>query len=104
MLISSCFGVRAYGRRARRRRLHRPHANRILAVLHSKVPDRVPYYEAGVDYLWICRLLNRPLEGTENFDSGEYRAIAINDQLKLNQIPHRDKLVYAGLPPIPARR
>ena len=77
---------------------------RILCVLAGEIPDRVPYYEAGIDYPWICRLLGRSLDTKENFDSGEYRTNDIEDQLELNRILHRDNLTYACLPPIPAHK
>ena len=77
---------------------------RIQAVLAGEIPDRVPYYEAVVDYPFICRLLDRPLDGKDNFDSGEYRTNEINDQLAINEILHRDNLVYCCLPPIPAHK
>ena len=77
---------------------------RILTVLAGEIPDRVPYYEAGIDYPWICRLLGRDLDEKENFDSGEYRTNDVSDQLELNRILHRDNLTYACLPPIPAHK
>jgi uroporphyrinogen decarboxylase len=77
---------------------------RLLCVLAGEVPDRVPYYEAGIDYPWICKLLDRQLPSKENFDSGEYRTNDIDDQLRLNEILHRDNLSYAALPPIPAHK
>jgi len=77
---------------------------RILCVLAGEIPDRVPFYETAVDYPWICRLLNRELDGKENFDSGEYHTVTLEDQLEMNRILHRDNLVYCCLPPIPAHK
>jgi uroporphyrinogen decarboxylase len=75
---------------------------RVQCTLAGELPDRVSYFEVSVDYPWLCRLLGRALAGDENFESGEYRTNDIEDQLRLNEILHRDNLVYCHLPPIPA--
>ena len=31
---------------------------RFLAVVHGEEPDRVPYIEAGIDFPFVCRLLD----------------------------------------------
>lgn len=53
---------------------------RILCVLEGEVSDRVSFYETAVDNPWICRFLNRELDGKENFDSGEYHTVTLEDQ------------------------
>ncbi len=75
---------------------------RILCVLAGEIPDRVPYCESSIDYPWICRLLRREIDGSENFESGEYATNDIQDQLAVNRILHRDNMTYCCLPPIPA--
>ena len=77
---------------------------RVQAVINSEIPDRVPYYEAGIDYPWICRLLERDLDEKQNFDSGEYLTNDLDDQLTLNRLLHRDNMAMACLPPIPAHK
>jgi uroporphyrinogen decarboxylase len=77
---------------------------RILCVLRGEIPDRVPYYEGSIDYPWICRLLNRKIDGSENFDSGEYATNDIRDQIAVNRILHRDNMTCCCLPPIPAEK
>ncbi len=78
--------------------------DRILCVIHGEIPDRVPYYESSIDYPWICRLFNRKIDGSENFDSGEYATNDIQDQIAINKILHRDNMTYCCLPPIPAHK
>ena len=75
---------------------------RVHCILAGEAPDRVSYFEVAVDYPWICKLLDRPLSADENFESGEYLTNDVNDQLRVNEILHRDNLVYCHLPPIPA--
>ncbi len=75
---------------------------RVHCVLAGDMPDRVPYFEVAVDYPWIYKLLDRQLSADENFESGEYLTNDISDQLRVNEILHRDNLVYCHLPPIPA--
>jgi uroporphyrinogen decarboxylase len=77
---------------------------RIAAVLDGQIPDRVPYYEGSIDYPWICRLLQRHLDGSQNFDSGEYATNDWTDQVAVNRILHRDNMTYCCLPPIPAHK
>ncbi len=75
---------------------------RLLCALAGEIPDRVPYYETSIDYPFICRLLERPIATDEYFDSGEYVTLDIADQLRVNEVLHRDNMILSCLPPIPA--
>jgi len=78
--------------------------DRFLAVLHGETPDRVPYIEAGIDFPFICRLLQQAVPEGRYFDSGEYETTPLAFQLELNRLLHRDNLTYHQAPPIPAHK
>jgi Uroporphyrinogen decarboxylase (URO-D) len=75
---------------------------RVRAVLAREIPDRVPYVENGIDFPFICRLLDLDLPAGKFFESGEYESPPIEIQLAGNRVLHRDNVVYNILPPIPA--
>ena len=77
---------------------------RFLAVVHGEEPDRVPYIEAGIDFPFVCRLLDIDLAADELFDSGEYQTTPIDLQLAVNDTLHRSNLTYHQPPPIPAHK
>lgn len=75
---------------------------RVQCVLHGEIPDRVPYVEMGIDFPFICKLLDLAIPTDRFFESGEYASAPIDIQMRVNEILHRDNLVYSMLPPIPA--
>ena len=75
---------------------------RVQAVLQGEIPDRVPYVEVGIDFPFICKLLNLDVPSGRYFEAGEYESPPVEIQLRVNQALHRDVLVYNMLPPIPA--
>jgi uroporphyrinogen-III decarboxylase len=75
---------------------------RVQAVLQGEIPDRVPYVDVGIDFPFICKLLNLDLPAGRYFEAGEYESPPVEIQLKVNQVLHRDVLVYNMMPPIPA--
>jgi hypothetical protein len=75
---------------------------RVQTVLQGEMPDRVPYVEVGIDFPFICKLLNLQVPTGRFFESGEYESPPVEIQLKVNQVLHRDVLVYNMMPPIPA--
>jgi len=75
---------------------------RVLCVLAGEIPDRVPYFEIGIDFPFVCQLLGLDLPSGKYFEAGEYASAPVDIQLQINQILHRDILVYNMLPPIPA--
>jgi hypothetical protein len=77
---------------------------RVLCVLVGEIPDRVPYVEMGIDFPFICKLLDLEMEAGKFFDSGEYISPPVDIQMRVNEILHRDNLVYHMLPPIPAMK
>jgi len=75
---------------------------RVQCVLAGEIPDRVPYMEVGIDFPFLCRLLDQDLPAGRFFEAGEYESPPVEIQVQINQILHRDVLVYGMLPPIPA--
>ena len=75
---------------------------RVQCVLNGEIPDRVPYVEMGIDFPFICKLLDLDIPTGRFFESGEYESAPIDIQMQVNEILHRDNLVYSMLPPIPA--
>ena len=75
---------------------------RVQCVLNGGIPDRVPYVEMGIDFPFICKLLGLDIPTGKFFDSGEYASAPIGLQKQVNELLHRDNLVYSMLPPIPA--
>ena len=77
---------------------------RVQAVLRGEQPDRVPYVDVGIDFPFVCRLLEREVPGGRFFDSGEYETTPIELQLAVNALLRRDNLAYHMAPPIPAHK
>lgn len=75
---------------------------RVQCVFNREIPDRVPYVEMGIDFPFVCKLLDLDVNSSQYFDSGEYASTPIEIQKCVNQILHRDNLVYSMLPPIPS--
>ncbi|MGD2156131.1 MAG: uroporphyrinogen decarboxylase family protein [Anaerolineales bacterium] len=75
---------------------------RVKCVLAGDIPDRVPYVEVGIDFPFVCRLLDIDLPTGRFFEAGEYESPPIEIQLQINQTLYRDVVVYNMLPPIPA--
>jgi hypothetical protein len=47
-----------------------PH-ERAKCVLAAEVPDRVPHLETGIDFAFVCRLLNPNMPAGKVFEAGE---------------------------------
>ena len=77
---------------------------RVQAVLHGELPDRVPYVEFIVDFPLLCRLLDREVPTGRYFDSAEYMSAPLDLQTALNELVGRDNLTYNVQPPIPATK
>jgi len=75
-----------------------------MAVLAGELPDRVPYVENGIDFPFMCRLLERELPFGKYFDSGEYQTPPMDYQLETNRLLHRDNVKFDLQPPIPAHK
>jgi hypothetical protein len=50
---------------------------RVQAVLQGEIPDRVPYVEVGIDFPFICKLLDLDLPSGRYFEAGEYESPGI---------------------------
>jgi uroporphyrinogen decarboxylase len=77
---------------------------RVQCVFAGEIPDRVPYVEMGIDFPFVCKLLELDIPAGRYFDSGEVESAPIEIQRRLNEVLHRDNLVYSMLPPIPATK
>ncbi|MEZ4664768.1 MAG: uroporphyrinogen decarboxylase family protein [Caldilineaceae bacterium] len=56
----------------------------------------------GDRFPFISKLLGLDIAPGRFFESGEYESAPLDIQMRVNEILHRDNLVYSMLPPIPA--
>ncbi len=77
---------------------------RVLCALRRGVPDRVPYFELGVDEPIICQLLGRTFEKNQVYETGEYADNPVELEKALSRAIGRDNIRYNLCPPIAAAR
>lgn len=77
---------------------------RVLCALKGGTPDRVPYFELGVDEPIIRRLLGRAVREDRPFEAGEYADNPVEVEKDLSRALGKDNIRYNLCPPIAAAR